>query len=394
MSTTGHSRWKAVRTVTTREIQVAVHSKGLIITAVLTLVAVVGVILGLSLIGGDDEDRPDLVVTGVDAGAVSLVLGDSAEVTSAPDRDAAVAAVKDDGKDGALVRDSSGFELVSDGTADPVVASAAQVAASAVAQDEALAAVGVNQDEFTAALPNATVRGTDVSDEAQEDRLPAIVTTMMGTMVVLMFILTFAGNVGGRVTEEKSSRVVEIILATIRPLDLLAGKVLAMLIVGFAGTAVILAAALGTMAATGMLSDVDLPPETMVVLLVAYVLGMLFFSALYAAAGALVSKAEDLGSTQMPVLLVFFIAMYPPLLGWGSLDSTPMQVLSWIPPMSLGLAPMQYAAGNFSVLQLAASFLILALVTVLVLLLVARIYRSGILNNGRRLSWFRALRTA
>jgi ABC-2 type transport system permease protein len=390
----GHSRWKAVRTVTAREIQVAVHSKGLIITAVLTLVAVIGVVLGVHFFGGDDEDTPELVVTGVDAATVSRVLGDSAEVTSAPDRDAAVAAVKDDGKDGALVRDSSGFELVSDGTADPVVASAAQIAASAVAQGEALTAVGVNPDEFAAALPDATVHGTDVSDEAQEDRLPAIVTTMLGTMVILMFILTFSANVGGRVTEEKSSRVVEIILATIRPLDLLAGKVLAMLVVGFVGAAVILAAGVGTMAATGMLADVDIAPETVGILLVAYILGMLFFSALYAAAGALVSKAEDLSSTQMPVMLVFFVALYPPMLGWNGLDSTLMQVLSWIPPMSLGLAPMQYAAGNFSVLQLVASFLVLAVVTFGVLLLVARIYRGAILNNGRRLSWFRALRTA
>jgi ABC-2 type transport system permease protein len=388
-----YSHRQAVRTVTAREIQVAVHSKGLVITAALTLVAVVAGILGVHFFGSDDDEAPDLVVTGMDTTAVSRVLGDSVEVTSAPDRDAAVAAVKD-GTDGALIRGDDGFELVTDGTADPVVASAAQIAASAVAQDEALTAVGVAPDAFAAALPDATVHATDVSDAAQEDRLPAIVTTMVGTMVILMFILTFSANVGGRVTEEKSSRVVEIILATIRPLDLLAGKVLAMLIVGLACTAVILSVALVTMSAIGVLSDVDLSPATLLVLLVAYILGMLFFSALYAAAGSLVSKAEELSSTQMPVMLVFFAVMYPPLLGFNSLDSTFLQVLSWIPPMSLGLAPLQFAAGNFSLWQLGASFVVLAVATLLVLLLVARIYRSAILNNGRRLSWFRALRTA
>jgi ABC-2 type transport system permease protein len=392
-----YSHRQAVRTVTAREIQVAVHSKGLVITAALTLVAVVAGILGVHFFGSDDDDAPDLVVTGMDTTAVSRVLGDSVEVTSAPDRDAAVAAVaavKDDGRDGALIRGDDGFELVTDGAADPVVASAAQIAASAVAQNEALTAVGVAPDAFAAALPDATVHATDVSDAAQEDRLPAIVTTMVGTMVILMFILTFSANVGGRVTEEKSSRVVEIILATIRPLDLLAGKVLAMLIVGLACTAVILSVALVTMSAIGVLSDVDLSPATLLVLLVAYILGMLFFSALYAAAGSLVSKAEELSSTQMPVMLVFFAVMYPPLLGFSSLDSTFLQVLSWVPPMSLGLAPLQFAAGNFSLWQLGASFVVLAVATLLVLLLVARIYRSAILNNGRRLSWFRALRTA
>ncbi len=389
-----YSHRQAVRTVTAREIQVAVHSKGLVITAALTLVAVVAGILGVHFFGSDDDEAPDLVVTGMDTTAVSRVLGDSVDVTAAPDRDAAVAAGKDDGKDGALIRGDDGFELVTDGTADAVVASAAQIAASAVAQDEALTAVGVAPEAFAAALPDATVHATDVSDAAREDRLPAIVTTMVGTMVILMFILTFSANVGGRVTEEKSSRVVEIILATIRPLELLAGKVLAMLVVGLACTAVILAVALATMSAIGVLADVDLSPAIVLVLLVAYILGMLFFSALYAAAGSLVSKAEELSSTQMPVMLVFFAVMYPPLLGFNSLDSTFLQVLSWIPPMSLGLAPLQFAAGNFSLWQLGASFVVLAAATVLVLLLVARIYRSAILNNGRRLSWFRALRTA
>jgi ABC-2 type transport system permease protein len=130
-----YSHRQAVRTVTAREIQVAVHSKGLVITAALTLVAVVAGILGVHFFGGDDDEAPDLVVTGMDTTAVSRVLGDSVDVTSAPDRDAAVTAVKDDGKDGALIRGDDGFELVTDGTADPVVASAAHNAATAVAQD-------------------------------------------------------------------------------------------------------------------------------------------------------------------------------------------------------------------------------------------------------------------
>lgn len=393
-TTQKYSRADAIRTVTGREIQVAMRSKGLIITAAIVLVVVVGGVFLLSWLDGRDQDNPSLVVAGVDETAVTAVVGEGIAVTSVDSRDAAVDAVKDDGKDAALVRDNDGFTLIADGTPDDALVAASQVAASAIAQNDALDAVGVDPDEFAAALPDAAVETVDVSDEATDDTQPAVVTTMLGTMVILTFIMTFAANVGGRVTEEKSSRVVEIILATIRPLDLLIGKVVAMLIVGFVGTAVILGAALASMAATGMLADVDLDPATLGILMVSYILGMLFFSALYAAAGSLVSRAEELGSTQMPVMLLFFAVMYPPIFGWSAMDSTVMEVLAWVPPMSMGVAPMQYAAGNLSPLGLAASFLLLAAATLLVLMVVARIYRGSILNNGRRLSWMRALQQA
>lgn len=393
-TTQKYSRADAIRTVTGREIQVAMRSKGLIITAAIVLVVVVGGVFLISWLNSRDEDNPSLAVAGVDETAVTAVVGEGIDVTSVDSRDAAVDAIKDDGKDAALVRDNDGFTLIADGTPDDALVAASQVAASAIAQNDALDAVGVDPGEFAAALPDATVETVDVSDEATDDTQPAVVTTMLGTMVILTFIMTFAANVGGRVTEEKSSRVVEIILATIRPLDLLIGKVVAMLIVGFVGTAVILGAALASMAATGMLADVDLDPATLGILMVSYILGMLFFSALYAAAGSLVSRAEELGSTQMPVMLLFFAVMYPPIFGWSAMDSTVMDVLAWVPPMSMGVAPMQYAAGNLSLLGLAASFLLLAVATLLVLMVVARIYRGSILNNGRRLTWMRALQQA
>lgn len=393
-TTQKYSRADAIRTVSGREIQVAMRSKGLIITAAIVLVVVVGGVFLISWLNSRDEDNPSLAVAGVDETAVTAVVGEGIDVTSVDSRDAAVDAIKDDGKDAALVRDNDGFTLIADGTPDDALVAASQVAASAIAQNDALDAVGVDPGEFAAALPDATVETVDVSDEATDDTQPAVVTTMLGTMVILTFIMTFAANVGGRVTEEKSSRVVEIILATIRPLDLLIGKVVAMLIVGFVGTAVILGAALASMAATGMLADVDLDPATLGILMVSYILGMLFFSALYAAAGSLVSRAEELGSTQMPVMLLFFAVMYPPIFGWSAMDSTVMEVLAWVPPMSMGVAPMQYAAGNLSLLGLAASFLLLAAATLLVLMVVARIYRGSILNNGRRLTWMRALQQA
>jgi ABC-2 type transport system permease protein len=392
-SSGSYTRAGAIRTVTEREIQVALKSKGLIATFIITLVVVLGAIFVINYLDGRDSDNPELVVAGTDSAVVSEIAGDTVDVSDVDDRDAAVAAVEDD-TDAALVFADGRFELISDGEPDASISAAAQAAATSIAQNEALTDVGVDPGEFAEALPDSSLTTVDVSSEAQEDRMPAIVTTMLGLMVVLMFIMTFAGNVGSRVTEEKSSRVVEIILATIRPMDLLIGKVLAMLVVGFVGTVIILGAAVAALAMTGMLTDVDLDTATLGILLICFILGMLFFSSMYAAAGSLVSKADELGSTQMPVLMLFFAVMYPPVIGWNSLDSTVMHVLGWVPPFSLGAAPMQFAAGNMGALELTASLALFALLTALILALVARIYRGSILNNGKRMTWSAAFRSS
>ncbi|MBP3088471.1 hypothetical protein EML15_04830 [Corynebacterium sp. sy017] len=72
-------------------------------------------------------------------------------------------------------------------------------------------------------------------------------------MCYLIFL--FAGNIGGRVTEEKASRVVEIILATIRPQDLLIGKIIANTIVGCVASGIILAASTIALRISGIMSS-------------------------------------------------------------------------------------------------------------------------------------------
>ena len=73
-------------------------------------------------------------------------------------------------------------------------------------------------------------------------------------------------------------------------------------------------------------------------------------------------------------------------------DSTFMQVVSWIPPFSIFAAPLTYAAGDFTAIQLAGSFTLAAVTTVLVVWGAARIYKRTILNNGSVTKWSQVLR--
>ena len=73
-------------------------------------------------------------------------------------------------------------------------------------------------------------------------------------------------------------------------------------------------------------------------------------------------------------------------------DATWMQVASWVPPVSIFAAPLTYAAGNFTALQLAGSLAIATVATLLTIWVTARIYRRSILNNGKTTKWSEALR--
>ena len=102
------------------------------------------------------------------------------------------------------------------------------------------------------------------------------------------------------VTEEKSSRVVELLLTTLSPRRLLAGKVLG---VGLLGLAQLVVAGGAALAAGRLAGGAGLPsaaPETVALVLLWFVLGYVFYSVAFAAVGALVSRQEDLaGATTL-----------------------------------------------------------------------------------------------
>ena len=144
--------------------------------------------------------------------------------------------------------------------------------------------------------------------------------------------------------------------------------------------------------APGLLEDIRIDWSFLPIVLAYWILAMLFFSALYAAAGAMVQRTEDLQSTQVPILMLLLLSAYIPAFGWTNTGSSWMQVASWVPPFSVFTAPLAYAAGDFSAAALAGSFVIALAATVLAVWLAARIYRRTILNNGRVTKWSEALR--
>ncbi|GAB3938884.1 ABC transporter permease [Corynebacterium tapiri] len=385
-----YSSINTVATVAKREIAVAAKSKGMIVSLALTLILIVGGIAALSYFLSDDSEPSAPRIAATDS---AVLEGTGAEVSSVTDRPAAEEAVRNGDVEAALVSGENGWELLADGTASPSISSLVSQAVSAYETNQALAAVGVTPEEFDQAMGPATVSMVDVSAEGEqsEGEMMSTLTALAGIMLLVFSIITFAASIGSRVTEEKSSRVVELILASVRPMDFLAGKIIGNVIFGLACTALWLVAAAISLKFSGLVDGMEFSWAILPILLVSFILGMLFFGSLYAAAGAMVQRTEDLQSTQLPIMLIIFVSMYVPMFGWTSADATWMQAMAWIPPVSITTAPLQYAAGNMSLGEFGLSMLLMAVVTAVVIWLVARIYRASILNNGKKMTWAKAL---
>ena len=231
-------------------------------------------------------------------------------------------------------------------------------------------------------------------------------------LVIFLFmaIILYGQWVAMSVAEEKSSRVMEIVLNAASPFELLAGKVVGVGSLGLtqyvaaiipAGIALMLqdriaALLLGEAAASAAPAASGLTPSILVAFAVLFVLGFLLYAVLYAAAGSLVSRMEDINSVVAPMTLVgmagYLIAVYTSS-GLIPADAGWVVILSYVPFVSPYLMLSRFATGLAGPLDLALAAGLLVIAIVVCLWVAARIYSAGVLTYGQKPS-ARALFTA
>lgn len=213
--------------------------------------------------------------------------------------------------------------------------------------------------------------------------------------LLYMTILLYGQAIMRGVIEEKQTRVAEVIVSSVRPDALLAGKVLGVGAVAFTqiGVWVITGWLLATFRAP-LLSAMGLPampfqmpaisPTFGVLLLLLFALGFIFYAALFAAVGAMVNTDQEAQQAATPLMmLVIFAALFiqPVLFNPSGLLAQWVTMLPFSAPI---LMPVRLATVHVPWLELAASLLILALSCVLVVWAAARIYRVGLLMYGKK----------
>lgn len=392
-----YSPMHTITTTAKREVQILLLKKGVIVTLVIMLLVMFGMIgFGTWMKNKDDAEAeaggPAIAAVGI---AEQLLDDAGYDARTATDRNEAEQLVRDGDVQAALIVEGDTWEVLADGSPSTTILTGLDALSQQQARAETLSTLGISPADYEAASPQIDVVPVDINDTEGDDtaeQLTRLLTTFFALIIVMFTVITFAAQVGSRVTEEKSSRVVELILASVRPLDFLAGKLLGTVIFGFLATAVLLAVGGIGLKVSGLIDDVEVDWSALPILLIAWLLSMLFFGGLYAAAGAMVQRTEDLQSTQMPILILLMACVYISSFGWSNTDSTFMQVVSWIPPFSIFAAPLTYAAGDFTAVQLAASLALAAVTTVLVVWGAAGIYKRTILNNGSVTKWSQVLR--
>lgn len=214
--------------------------------------------------------------------------------------------------------------------------------------------------------------------------------------IILYMVITLYGVAVMRsVVTEKTSRVMEMMVAAVKPRALMAGKIL-----GVGGAGIIQVTIwLGMGAAMlayreeliGMFGGKGgggaLPPlaftEVAVVLLY-FVLGFFFYSAMYAAVGAMVSSEQDTQQVQMPVTMLMVIGVLCLQVVSNAPRGSAATIMSNVPLWSPMLMPMRYVLGGATLGEVAISLAILVVSTLLVVRAAAKIYRVGVLMYGKR----------
>lgn len=346
----------AARLVAAREIKVKLRDKTFLFsTAFFLLIAVASTVL------------PALL----DGGPASVAVASSSE--SAPALRAAGLEVR------AVASDADAERLVRDGDVEAAVVAGPRVLAMEEAPSEVVNAL-------------STAPPVQLLDPAAAD--PFLQFLVPFALAFLFFItsFTFGLQIAQSVTEEKQTRIVEILVASVPVRALLAGKVMAMTLLAFGQILLIALVAFAGM----QIADVDsgvigLVGPAIGWFLPFFVLGFVMLATLWAGVGALAARQEDLAGAstplQMAVMLPFFAVIFL------SDNAAAMRILSYVPLSSPVAMPVRLFNGEAAVWEPIVALLLLAAAAVVLLGIGARVYEGSLLRTNGRTSFATAWRS-
>ncbi len=358
----------------------------------LILFAIVGAAVVIpTLNGGTSTRQPVGVVAGspsLDAELHDLATrtGVGVQLYTVPDLAAGRAALADGRL--AMVVDGRGRILVEDPvSATDTSAGARYVRAVSVAlgAQRAFARAGLTAQQ-AAAVASARPLPVESVKPPAKVRTTAEAAALIGVILIFIVLTQYLTWTLMGVMEEKASRVVEVLLATVRPTQLLAGKVLgigaaalaqALALVAFA---LVLAAAVGSNLVHGAAA-----PLVVASTFCWLVLGYAFYSWVYAAAGSLAERQDQVQSLVLPLSAPLIFGYIVSLVGASSGSPTPLvKVLAYLPPTAPLAMPTLVGFGAVSWWQFSLSALLTVACTVAVARVAARVYRTAVLQTGGR----------
>lgn len=395
------SRWRSVWLVAKREILERGRSRGFVFSVVFTTLLVVGSFVLPSVLFGDDEPariglvRPtppglegaiNATADQFDQPVVLVLLDDAvgADVALRSETVDVVAEIPDDLSSPGTIRFAK--------EQDQTVAQVISASVVALRFQDIVADAGIESGALLDAQEPPTIDSLDPETEADQSRF---LFANIGAVLILVGIFSFGFTVLTGVVEEKQSRVVEVVLATVRARDLLMGKVLGIGILGLVQLVVFVVAALGAAIWTDRFVLPETTPSAIGLLVVWFVLGYALYSTALGFLGALASRLEEASNASTPVTMIamisYFVAIFAVVNDPSGLIA---QIATFVPASAPFVVPLRAAFDAISAIEVVIAIGV-TLVAIWVLFVIgARVYAGAVLQTAGRMKIRDAWRSA
>ena len=371
--------------VTRREVVSRITDKSFLLGTAFMVVLIAGFI-GFS---AWQEERTETVTLAAtpDAAAMATAVADAApgvdenvEVTvvEVDDRAAAESALREDEADAWLHPTDDGWQLTSESSEQGALTNVVEV----VVQQQVLAD---NAAEVGTTVESLQAGSTVTTDFLRGDAEKAGVAEAVGFVFVFLFYfaaLVFGMQLASSVIEEKQSRIVEIIAAAIPVRHLLAGKVLGNTALAVIQLMVYLVVGLVGLSFTSYKSYVPALSGPTAWFIGFFLAGFIALACLWAVAGSLASRTEDLQATSTPLTMLMLVMFF----GGLSLDGRGQVIASFVPPVSAVVMPKRILAGGVEWWEPLLALGLLAAFAAVTVWIGERLYRRALLQTGGRVS--------
>ena len=391
----------AWRTVAAREIDVKLRDKGFVISMLITLVIIIGAPLLSSLFdSGSDhnrvivtDDRAAAVVSAAQHDLSSQGASDTVEAVRVANQAEARQRLQQDDDLVYLYRKGGQWRL--DGYVDTpsdresATRAMSSAVASTVVADSAKAA-GIDPKSLTSRM---SLKTGQIKADGKDHSVIAPVVGMVTGGLFMVLAVQFGYVIAGSVVEEEQSRIVEILLTALRARHLLFGKLVGNTVLAFGELIIICAGGLLALSFSSWSYFVTAALSWSVMwFLVFFLVGFVALASLFAAAGALASRTEDVQVTASPVMYLIMAVYAWVVFSMSNLDGISGRVGSYVPIASVVWMPLRMSIGNAAWWEPVLSILVTIGFTVGAVLVGERIYRRSILQTGGRVSLRKAWR--
>lgn len=393
--------------VALREITERIRSKAYLITTGLTVLIVLGLIVAPTVFGSDTTEstvasvgdgNDEIISTAVDLGNANDEPGDPPSVAidtvEFDDRGDAVTALEEGEVDAVLV---DGQEIVvqsTGGFAGNSLVSGLQRAAGTVQIQDIIEEEGQQAADIIEILTSDPLDTTTLAEGDPEESGSRTLIAYFGLLLLYLAVLLYGTWILTGVTEEKSNRVVEVLLSSVRPWQILGGKILgigSLALLQLLGT---IAVAVIALRVTGAFDLPPIEPGAILNLLLWFVIGFLIFAVLFGAAGSLVSRTEEANTIAMPMSMAAVVGFFVSITALNDPDGAVATIFTFVPITAPFVVPVRTALQSIPAWQYILALVICVASIGVLTVLAGRIYAGGLLRYGGRVGLREAWQSA